>query len=186
MTLSPPRSADMNWFAVLAHHATRTPDKAITVFEGETTTYGEMAAARGRAGSGHGGARRRSRRRRGSPLLQLSGVPRGGVRRQLPRCDRDADQLAAGRARGALHPRALARPRPRVRRNAGRGRRRGDQGDGGLAHSHLRLGIRAPWLAPAHRGASEVGRTRRRCARPATTSIGSCTPRGPPGARRAS
>ncbi len=36
--------ADMNWFAVLAHHATRTPDKAITVFEGETTTYGEMAA----------------------------------------------------------------------------------------------------------------------------------------------
>jgi fatty-acyl-CoA synthase len=35
--------ADMNWFAVLAHHATRAPDKAITVFEGETTTYGEMA-----------------------------------------------------------------------------------------------------------------------------------------------
>ena len=35
---------DMSWFAVLAHHATRTPDKAITVFEGETTTYGEMAA----------------------------------------------------------------------------------------------------------------------------------------------
>ena len=34
---------DLNWFAVLAHHATRTPDKAITVFEGETTTYGEMA-----------------------------------------------------------------------------------------------------------------------------------------------
>ncbi|MGA8724582.1 MAG: long-chain fatty acid--CoA ligase [Acidimicrobiales bacterium] len=33
----------MNWFAVLAHHATRTPDKAIAVFEGETTTYGEMA-----------------------------------------------------------------------------------------------------------------------------------------------
>jgi acyl-CoA synthetase (AMP-forming)/AMP-acid ligase II len=35
--------ADMNWFAVLAHHATRQPDKAITVFEGETTTYAEMA-----------------------------------------------------------------------------------------------------------------------------------------------
>ena len=33
----------MNWFGVLAHHASRTPDKAITVFEGETTTYGEMA-----------------------------------------------------------------------------------------------------------------------------------------------
>ena len=33
----------MNWFAVLAHHASRAPDKVITVFEGETTTYGEMA-----------------------------------------------------------------------------------------------------------------------------------------------
>jgi fatty-acyl-CoA synthase len=36
--------ADMNWFAVLAHHASRSPDKAITVFDGETTTYAEMAA----------------------------------------------------------------------------------------------------------------------------------------------
>jgi fatty-acyl-CoA synthase len=35
--------SDMNWFAVLAHHAGRTPDKAITVFEGETLTYGAMA-----------------------------------------------------------------------------------------------------------------------------------------------
>jgi fatty-acyl-CoA synthase len=35
--------ADMNWFAVLAHHASRTPDKALTVFQGETTTYAEMA-----------------------------------------------------------------------------------------------------------------------------------------------
>ena len=35
--------ADMNWVAVLAHHATRTPDRAMTVFEGETITYGEMA-----------------------------------------------------------------------------------------------------------------------------------------------
>ena len=35
--------ADMNWFAVLAHHAGRAPDKAITVFDGATITYGEMA-----------------------------------------------------------------------------------------------------------------------------------------------
>ena len=34
----------MNWFAVLAHHAMRTPDKAMTVFEGEVTTYADMAA----------------------------------------------------------------------------------------------------------------------------------------------
>ncbi len=37
-------SADVNWFGVLAHHASRRPDRAITVFEGEATTYGEMAA----------------------------------------------------------------------------------------------------------------------------------------------
>jgi acyl-CoA synthetase (AMP-forming)/AMP-acid ligase II len=36
--------ADLNWFAVLAHHAERIPDKAMTVFEGDTTTYGDMAA----------------------------------------------------------------------------------------------------------------------------------------------
>jgi acyl-CoA synthetase (AMP-forming)/AMP-acid ligase II len=36
-------TTDMNWFAVLAHHATRTPDKSIAVFEGETTTYRDMA-----------------------------------------------------------------------------------------------------------------------------------------------
>ncbi len=34
---------DMNWFAVLAHHAIRSPDKVMTVFEGEETTYSEMA-----------------------------------------------------------------------------------------------------------------------------------------------
>jgi fatty-acyl-CoA synthase len=39
----PSMPADLSWFAVLAHHASRTPDRAITVFEGETTTYREMA-----------------------------------------------------------------------------------------------------------------------------------------------
>jgi fatty-acyl-CoA synthase len=34
---------DVNWFAVLAHHAARSPEKAMTVFEGEVTTYGDMA-----------------------------------------------------------------------------------------------------------------------------------------------
>jgi fatty-acyl-CoA synthase len=43
MTSDPVMQPDLNWFAVLAHHATRSPEKAITVFEGETTTYGEMA-----------------------------------------------------------------------------------------------------------------------------------------------
>jgi fatty-acyl-CoA synthase len=40
---APGMQPDMNWFGVLAHHAGRTPDKAITVFEGETLTYGGMA-----------------------------------------------------------------------------------------------------------------------------------------------
>src|SRR3954451_9128141 len=40
----PEMQADLNWFAVLAHHAMRTPHKALTVFEGETTTYGQLAA----------------------------------------------------------------------------------------------------------------------------------------------
>ena len=32
----------MNWFAVLAHHASRTPDKPLAIFGDETVTYGEM------------------------------------------------------------------------------------------------------------------------------------------------
>lgn len=43
MTPAQTMQADMNWFALLAHHATRSPDKAMTVYRGETTTYGEMA-----------------------------------------------------------------------------------------------------------------------------------------------
>ena len=50
---------DMNWFAVLAHHAARSPDKAMTVFEGGSTTYGEMA---GRATQLAGGLANRGRR----------------------------------------------------------------------------------------------------------------------------
>ena len=41
--MSETMQADVNWFAVLAHHATATPDKAMTVFEGETTSYADMA-----------------------------------------------------------------------------------------------------------------------------------------------
>jgi fatty-acyl-CoA synthase len=36
--------ADVNWFSVLAHHAARSPGRAITVFEGRETTYAAMAA----------------------------------------------------------------------------------------------------------------------------------------------
>jgi fatty-acyl-CoA synthase len=44
--------ADMNWFSVLAHHAERRPDKAMTIFEGATITYGEMAARSAALASG--------------------------------------------------------------------------------------------------------------------------------------
>jgi fatty-acyl-CoA synthase len=37
-----PMQADMNWFAVLAYHARRTPTKPLSVFEGEVVTYEEM------------------------------------------------------------------------------------------------------------------------------------------------
>jgi fatty-acyl-CoA synthase len=33
---------DVNWYGVLAHHAARTPEKAMTVFEGEVLTYAQM------------------------------------------------------------------------------------------------------------------------------------------------
>jgi fatty-acyl-CoA synthase len=35
-------STDVNWCGVLAHHAARTPDKAITVFEGRPLTFAQM------------------------------------------------------------------------------------------------------------------------------------------------
>jgi fatty-acyl-CoA synthase len=59
MTSVPVTQPDLNWFAVLAHHAIRSPEKAFTVFEGETTTYGDMAQlatelAGGLAGHGVG------------------------------------------------------------------------------------------------------------------------------------
>ena len=120
MTLAQTTQADMNWFAVLAHHAVRTPDKAITVFEGEATTYGEMAERGGSVGGRPVGTRCRSWRRRGSPLVQLPRVPGDDLRRQLPRSDRDADQLAARRAGGAVHPGALRSSGARMRRVTGR------------------------------------------------------------------
>jgi fatty-acyl-CoA synthase len=43
---------DVNWFGVLAHHAARRPEKAITVFEGEELTYAQMEGkARALAGA---------------------------------------------------------------------------------------------------------------------------------------
>ncbi len=59
MTTASIDSADVNWCNVLAHHAGRTPDRVLTLFEGEATTYGEMAGrvaalAGGLAGRGVG------------------------------------------------------------------------------------------------------------------------------------
>jgi fatty-acyl-CoA synthase len=42
VTASTVASGDVNWCNVLAHHARRAPDKAITVFEGRAMSYREM------------------------------------------------------------------------------------------------------------------------------------------------
>ncbi len=60
---SPAPTGDLNWFAVLNHHATRSPEHAITIFEGHALTYGEMA----------------SRARRLAAALAGQGVGRGDV-----------------------------------------------------------------------------------------------------------
>jgi acyl-CoA synthetase (AMP-forming)/AMP-acid ligase II len=51
---------DVNWCGVLEHHASRSPDRPITVFEGRATTYAEMA---GRACALAGGLSDRGVRR---------------------------------------------------------------------------------------------------------------------------
>jgi fatty-acyl-CoA synthase len=56
VTTLPTESSDVNWRNVLAHHAERTPDQVLTLFEGEVTTYGEMA---GRVTALAGGLARR-------------------------------------------------------------------------------------------------------------------------------
>ncbi len=43
--MSAATDGDLNWFAVLAHHAVRTPDKPLAVLGDETITYQEMAAS---------------------------------------------------------------------------------------------------------------------------------------------
>jgi acyl-CoA synthetase (AMP-forming)/AMP-acid ligase II len=52
-------SSDLNWYAVLAHHARNNPSRPMCVFEGVTTSYGQMrersaALAAGLAGRGVG------------------------------------------------------------------------------------------------------------------------------------
>jgi acyl-CoA synthetase (AMP-forming)/AMP-acid ligase II len=59
VTTAPFDSVDVNWCNVLTHHAGRTPDKVLTLFEGEAVTYAEMARrvaalAGGLAGRGVG------------------------------------------------------------------------------------------------------------------------------------
>jgi acyl-CoA synthetase (AMP-forming)/AMP-acid ligase II len=44
VTVPPAVQADMNWFGVLAHHAARAPDRPVTVFDGQATSYAEMRA----------------------------------------------------------------------------------------------------------------------------------------------
>ena len=112
----PPMQPDMSWLGVLEHHARRTPNKPIAVFGDAAVTYRGMAewaaALAGRAPC----TRSRRRRRRRAALVQQRRVPGHDLRRQPPRRDRDADQLAARRGGGAVHPRPFAGAGARVRR----------------------------------------------------------------------
>ena len=126
----PPMHPDMSWLGVLEHHARRTPNKPLAIFGDEIVTYGEMADAGGRARGRAARTRCRRRRRRRAALVQLHRVPGDDLRRQLPGCDRDADQLAARRAGAAVHPRPLRSACAGVRRIARRSRQRSDEGDG--------------------------------------------------------
>jgi acyl-CoA synthetase (AMP-forming)/AMP-acid ligase II len=79
--------ADMNWFAVLAHHATRAPGRAMTVFEGESTTYGQMATRVAELAGG----------------LQARGVGRGDVVALLSyNCPEFLEALFAANYLGAI------------------------------------------------------------------------------------
>ena len=115
-----------------------------------------------------------ARRRRRAALVQLHRVPGDDLRRQLPRRDRDADQLAARGAGGALHPRALRGPRAGVRRGARRPRERRRRT--GIERDLVRVVHRATGAATGGRALADLraGRERRRraCRRPATTSTG--------------
>jgi fatty-acyl-CoA synthase len=55
VTTVPNPAADVNWCNVLAHHAGRTPDKVLMLFEGEATTYAEMARRVAMLAGGLGG-----------------------------------------------------------------------------------------------------------------------------------
>ena len=152
----------MNWFAVLAHHATRTPDKAMTVFEGETTTYGEMATRAAALG-------RRSAER---------GVGRGDVVALLSyNCPEFLETVFAANYLGAIAMPInwrLAAPEvryilehsegagARVRRVARRAGQRRDEGHGSHARAGVRLACRSGRVDNARRSA---GDRRPSCAR---------------------
>ena len=110
----------------------------------------------------------------GAALVQQHRVPGDDLRRQPPRRDRDADQLAARRAGGALHPRALRGARARVRRGARRPRR--TRRRTGIERDLVRVCISADGAATA--GTRFADLRRRASARPhvrtsaATTSTG--------------
>ena len=130
--------ADLSWSAVLAHHAIRTPDAPMTVFEGTTTTYGQMAE---RVASLAGG-------------LAERGVGRGDVVGLLSyNCPEMLETIFAANHLGAIAMPInwrLAAPEvryilehsgaagPGVRRGAGPAGRRGDRRARGRHHPSLR------------------------------------------------
>jgi fatty-acyl-CoA synthase len=52
LSRSQPMQSDMNWFGVLAYHASRTPAKPLCVFGDESVSYEEMATRSAALGAG--------------------------------------------------------------------------------------------------------------------------------------
>ena len=124
--------------------------------------------ARGRAAR----TRRRRRRRRRPALVQLHRVPRDDLRRQPPRRDRDADQLAARGAGAAVHPRPLRSACAGVRRGARRSRRTKRRRTWNAISSASASRRRRPRVDAARRAPVGVEHRGRACRWPATTSTG--------------
>ena len=141
-----------------------------------------VGAGRGRAR----GARCGRGRRRRAALVQQPRVPGHDLRRQPPRCGRDADQLASGCARAALHPRALGCAGAGVWPRTGRPRRRRDSPtlDGDLARVRIGDDVVVGWERFSDLRADGPPPARAPEPRP-TTSTGSCTRRARRDDRRA-
>ena len=176
--------ADMNWFGVLAHHASLTPDKPMVVFGDQVVTYAQMAAQAGALAAG----------------MHDRGIGAGDVVALLSYNSPEfLETIFAANYLGAIAmPINWRLAAPEVRYVLEHSEARALVCDGALVPlgDAATTGIedRLYGRVRRHRPPSGGSRSqncglrptcRPRPGSPATTSTGSCTPRGRPVARRA-